>query len=465
MSGSKKQRFSRPHNSWNTNYILIIFGAILIYLIASIILYVLKDPVTAYEVRTGTLSKSYSFSALALREETVVTAGESGKVSYFQPDDSKVRKGSIICVTDLDGSHSDVLDSSGTEEIDMLTTEDYLGLIDSISSFQEGFSADAFDSVYGFKQQLNSMIMDLQNTDGGDSLNTIVTENQEYFNIETAPVDGIVAYHTDGYEKVTPDNLTIGDIEREKYDNRDLRKNTDKEAGDEVFKVITSENWELAFILDDDTFDYLKSNEITEIQVQFHKDDIKLWGNLELREIDKKQVAVISFSEGMVRYINDRFLNVSLILQNETGLKIPQTAVVEKEFYLVPYEYLLNPPESSSNGIIILDPNKTGGSTYQSVEVYQYDSNNGVVYLDPLEVPADAVLAKPESTDKFKISEMGSLKGVYNINKGYAVFKQIHVLAENSEYCIVDEGMAYGIANYDYIALNGRSINENDKIN
>ena len=53
---------------------------------------------------------------------------------------------------------------------------------------------------------------------------------------------------------------------------------------------------------------------------------------------------------------------------------------------------------------------------------------------------------------------------VYNINKGYAVFKQIDILYQNEEYSILKKGTDYGISLYDHIALEGDSIEENDLV-
>ena len=72
---------------------------------------------------------------------------------------------------------------------------------------------------------------------------------------------------------------------------------------------------------------------------------------------------------------------------------------------------------------------------------------------------------KPDSPDRYQIGRTASLKGVYNINKGYAIFKQIDILYQNEEYAIVRTGTTYGIALYDHIALDGSKIHENDLIN
>ena len=59
---------------------------------------------------------------------------------------------------------------------------------------------------------------------------------------------------------------------------------------------------------------------------------------------------------------------------------------------------------------------------------------------------------------------LDTLIGVYNINKGYAVFKQINILYENDEYAIVEPKTSYGIALYDHIALDGSMIQDNQII-
>ena len=60
--------------------------------------------------------------------------------------------------------------------------------------------------------------------------------------------------------------------------------------------------------------------------------------------------------------------------------------------------------------------------------------------------------------DRYQIGQTASLKGVYNINKGYSVFKQIEVLDSNDEYCTVKKNMKYGLSVYDHIVLDASII-------
>ena len=72
------------------------------------------------------------------------------------------------------------------------------------------------------------------------------------------------------------------------------------------------------------------------------------------------------------------------------------------------------------------------------------------------------VLQKQGSSDLYTIEDTAKLKGVYNINKGYAVFKLIQISAKNEEYTIVKTGTSYGLSQYDRIALDGSSVKEGE---
>ncbi len=56
------------------------------------------------------------------------------------------------------------------------------------------------------------------------------------------------------------------------------------------------------------------------------------------------------------------------------------------------------------------------------------------------------------------MGQTGSLQGVYNINKGYSVFRQIEILAENNEFYIVQKGTRYGLNVYDHIILDADAV-------
>lgn len=87
-----------------------------------------------------------------------------------------------------------------------------------------------------------------------------------------------------------------------------------------------------------------------------------------------------------------------------------------------------------------------------------------MAYLSMEDLEEGDTILKPESNMIYTIKDKGKLQGVFNINKGYAVFEQIKVLCESEDYYIVESGNSYSLANYDHIALNAEHVKENDII-
>ena len=110
-----------------------------------------------------------------------------------------------------------------------------------------------------------------------------------------------------------------------------------------------------------------------------------------------------------------------------------------------------------------MEQDKEGNASFQAVDIYN-TSDDGEVYLSRDDIERGTVLIKPESTETYTVEETKPLTGVYNINRGYAVFKKVVILAENDEYYIVQEGDDYGLANYDLIVQDGSGINSDDVV-
>ena len=161
----------------------------------------------------------------------------------------------------------------------------------------------------------------------------------------------------------------------------------------------------------------------------------------------------------MIRYAQERYLNIELILEDETGLKIPRTSVVEKDFYVIPEEYITTGGDSSDSGVLVQTEGKE--AQFKTIDIYDI-SEEGEVYVSLSDFEEGTILIKPESSETYTIKEKKPLKGAYNINQGYAVFKVVDILCESDEYYIVQDGDAYGLNNYDHIVQDGNSMKEDE---
>ena len=90
------------------------------------------------------------------------------------------------------------------------------------------------------------------------------------------------------------------------------------------------------------------------------------------------------------------------------------------------------------------------------------DTSGGLCYVDKDTLNEGDILIKPDSGETFTVGQVDNLQGAYNINQGYAVFRQIKILDQNEEYCIVEEGTSYGLRAFDYIARDGSTVSEEE---
>ena len=114
-----------------------------------------------------------------------------------------------------------------------------------------------------------------------------------------------------------------------------------------------------------------------------------------------------------------------------------------------------------------IQSNKNVISSRFSEEYYPGRFNKQCIHLlkvNPDDFEENTTLRKPDSSDTCQLNKTRELKGVYNINRGYAVFRQVQILCESDEYYIVQSGDDYGLSNYDHIALTGKDVHEGDVI-
>lgn len=436
---------------------IVLFGIILFYLIATVIMYVATDRTTSYEVRMGSILNDISYTGMAIREESIVTSNQGGYVNYYTNTSIKSKVGTKIGII----SPQEILENTGADNEQETSSKELtsdqqntLGVL--VQSFTDGFSDESFSDVYSFKDSVQSSISNISTASKENNLDQIVNSGNGAVSFAAAD-DGIVVYNMDGYEDLTVENVTPKMFDKTNYEIKAFYNNMKISSGDPVYKLITSENWTLVVPISKNTAAELQDK--TSIKVRFKKDNQTLIARLKIEEKEKQPIAYLSFSSSMIRYADERFLEIEIIIEDETGLKIPKSAVVEKDFFVVPEEYLTRGGNSNDKGVL----KKTEkGTAFVPLSTYYTDS--GLAYLSIEDLEQGDTILKPDSNMIYTLDETASLPGVYNINKGYAVFEQIKILCESEEYYIVEAGNTYSLANYDHIALNAEKVKENDII-
>lgn len=460
INKNKDSKILKFKKQKHLNIGIITFGIIFIYLIATIIMYITAPRITSYEVRQGSILKDHSYTALALREETIVTASDSGYINYYVEDNSKIKVGSSIYTISTDKLNFDTISSSEKEP---LTDNEIQKLSKKVESFNDNFNQNSYSSVYAFKTDLQNSIAEYTSYSKLEQLNQLLSSGtaSNVF-IKTSNRDGVIVLSTDGMESLTEDTVKLSQLSKENYSKTDFINNTAIQSGDPIYKLITSDYWTLMFKIEDEVADMLA--EKNSVKINFKKDNQEIRAGFEIVDKDGAKILVIRLNNSMIRYSTDRYLDIKLILEDQEGLKIPKTAETSKEFYVVPSDYLTLGGNNSDEGVLVQRKDSDGNTFTEFLNVTVYYEADEMVYLDPNEFGESKTLLKPESSELYTLSEIRSLKGVYSINKGYAVFKQIKILCESDDYYIIEEGNDFGLSNYDHIALHTEGIKENDVV-
>ncbi len=439
---------------------IFLFAIVFIYLLVTVISYFSKENISMYEVREGSIVRDNSYTGLIIREETAVSAEAAGYVSYYQNENSKVKTGANIYALSPEALNLETAASEETEST-AVSSDVQAGIALQLQSFNENYNPNDFSDIYSLKNEINTSLQDTYNVTRTQHLGTVIAGSGLEVVSYTAPRDGIVAFTVDGYEGITKDTFTEDDFATTEYENTVLSDQMKVSAGDPVYRLITSEEWSVIVPLDKETAESLQKDEISSIKVRIDKDSETMTASLSILEKDGNYYGCLDFDNSMIRYAEDRFLNVELILEDESGLKIPKSSVVDEEFYVIPGEYLTTGGNSSSNGVMVRDDN--GNIEFRSVTIYD-NSEEGDIYISRDDLKEGTVLVKPDSNDTYTVGKTKSLQGVYNINKGYAVFKKVTILCENDEYYIVKEGESYSLSNYDHIVQNGSSVSPDEVV-
>lgn len=481
MSKKKKAKvvkYKKPFNIAN-----VFFGAILVYMIIYLYMFLTSVHISGYEVIAGSLATNKQFTGLVLRTEEIFTASTAGYIDYYATEGSKVSGSSIVYSLDESGRMSEYLEAN-SEEIS-LSEENFASLKSDISSFSNGFEKNDFSEVYSFHDTVNGNILELANQTLLSEMESLTEADAGSFQRVYSAKSGIVGYNIDGFEAITPSEITPEMFDKGSYTSQNLRSVDLVSAGDPVYKLVTDENWSMVIPLTEDQMKEIAYKKVTDengntsseqrsvIEVKFLKDNTTTWGYVTILNMHGQQYLQLDFNSSMVRFAKDRYLDIQFLIDDTSGLKIPSSSITTKEFFVIPEEYIMKGGEEDADGFLVEKFDEEGHSTQVFVAPTFYSITDGMVYIDPNQgsfasnetyVKAGDRIIIPNSNDLYQVGNTAELEGVYCINQGYTQFKKIKVLYANEEYTIVEEGTTFGLTIYDRIVLNAEAVKEDQVI-
>ena len=462
MSDKKNILKYKSLSGFNIGFV--IFFIIIIYVLFNVFSYFTDTHVAEYEVSQGTIASNYVYQGVIVRDESVEYAKKDGYINYYIKNGTKVSTTDVVYSVDTVGTISEEISSGSSKDIE-LSTSTLENLSKEISIFVDKYNGNKFYESYDFLENVNSEITHTINNTILNELSAEVNaaENNNTFFKYTSPKDGIIVYHVDGYEDKTIEDHLESDFTFSDYNRNVLASNREISVSDPVYKRVNSESWNILIQIDETLAKELE--DFKTIKIRFCKDDFTTNANCQMITQDDDYFLQLSLKTAMIRYINERFVDIELVMKDKEGLKIPKSAITSKEFFTIPKEFFTLGGDSDEYGLLVKQQKDGKDMSVSFITPTIYYESVSYYYIDNEEISAGDIVLLPDSVSTYIVGDdVDDLDGVYNINKGYAVFKQINIIYENEEYAIVETKTSYGVTLYDHIALDASTIKENQLI-
>ena len=442
----------------DVNIGIVVFLVIMVYVLSHVYTFFTKSEIPLYEVQPGELYLTSRCDGLILRNEELVTTDVAGYLNYYYGEGSRISKNSTIYSIDSNRDMYDLL-SGNTTEIKL--SGDDLSDLKQLLHKNLVYSADSCSVserkaavTTGYQRLIDTMLM--------EELNQIVTSTGiiSNFHVVSSEKSGILSYMMDEYT-----DFTIQDVTAECFEKKDTAVSLYSidliAANSPVYKIITGDTWHIVVLLNDILYGQLLGKQ----SATFYLDnEIKITAPINCYRKGDDFFVEITLDKYLSNYTSKRFVEINFELEHVKGLKIPESAITFKDYYRIPEEYLVTGgnEDEKTKGLLVEEFNKDTGTTehtFKKAEIFY--STDGFAYIDCLNFAKEIYIVTPDASSRVMLyTFLNKLEGVYNINKGYAVFKRVERLKTENGYAIVKKNSISGLSAYDHIALDTTSIVE-----
>ena len=149
---------------------VVIYFLVFAYLIFCIISFTFAKKTNYTIAELGSIIDSKTFTGLIIRDETLVTSDLSGTINYFVPEGEKVKKGSMVCLIDMQGQMTDLLQESINQTNKTLyeninySENNYEYIQNQIRTYVLSKNRNTFQYTYNAKRGIEKAVVEMTNT-------------------------------------------------------------------------------------------------------------------------------------------------------------------------------------------------------------------------------------------------------------------------------------------------------------
>lgn len=480
--GNTRKGF-RNHSIFN---IVLLF--IPLYIAVHIFRTIYNGPPRFEEVKEGLLQQKVAANALIIRNEQNIFSPKEGHVTFEAKEGEKVRKGGSVLFVSTSGNIDKIhekIDDLNQEIYDIQKNrkevssvgKDVTSLDNNIDQYVTYIKKSLLDQdLDNIELSINKIqnVIDKKNihleseANVDETLAAKITEKNRY---ETqlnslsksinSPSSGIIAYQKDRY-----DGSLYNVLRNEKdpfsliENNESIKTSTKVNMNDFLFRLVDPYSWKVILSIPKEI--QLENNQKVKLEsvvkgIELDGTVVKVYSaNEDLNNV------IISLTKGIEYFLNERTAEVNFIYKEASGLQIPASSIVERNYYSIPKTALDTKKERQ--GVWLIKNNSVQFAELTSFdetdEEYLIPITNENVKMD------DWILLDPKQSmsAKMQLKEIQTQKGVYVLLGGVTKFKPVQVLAVDGKLAVVKSNSVEGVKVFDRVITNPTSIKDNELI-
>ena len=472
----KNNKVIRYKNRWHGSVIGFLFLFIFVYLIVQLYFFFTKEKISIFEVQEKALySTATNYRGFITRNEQIVAVSRDAYVNYSVREGLKAALGSTIYTTQDISAITDALVKEYSSA-QVLSASSISTLKTKLEKAARHDLDTNFSLAYQDKNDLEVSVFDAYLMVASDALEDFSSEDAYCVKSDQS---GYILFRTDNYDDYTPEEVTLACFDEDAYSMKVYGNGEQRNKGDFAYKLVPDDSFSITFpISETDAARYRNKKYLS---IELTSIDVTVNGAFDIHTAsDGTTMATVSLNKYGSSYLTERFVDFKIAEDDINGYKIPKSAVLSKDFLVVPEQYVVN-SETKGVGVFkeVIQSDGSAQAVFTRVSIYAKQGNS--YYIAASGLTADDYLIgasveksedgttetiQTDATDRHLIAVSAPLSGVYSVNKGYCIFRQVDILSETSDtnYYIINTSTYYGLSAYDRIILNADLVTENQII-
>lgn len=462
-------RRTRPREttsrSQGIQFTILIAVIVLVYILPRLISFLVNEKVSYVIAKEGTIQESTTVQGVITRQEQLFQSVAEGVLEYYYPGSKALSKNTVVCTIRDNEYYGDLLDQKLDDvysEMSGISDNEYASAfseletaaIEQVNGYLRCKDNSAYLSTYSLKEELKSTVrrrQELYSLLSGSQIQKLMQEQGVYQSVaEDASENlwiseaGIIVYSYDGYEGWDASLITPDFIEQYDggYQYLDINMQQVK-AGDALYRLVTSQKWYITVFLTPEQAQKFNMEESPSVSFVCNGSDTMTGTIQSLEAVDSGQYKmVLELSSKVQDYLNERIVTVSFEEDQYEGIKIPDSCLVQQEFYKIPAACIFR-----SDDQVGVMKRTDEGDIFVAVN-FEWNDEDFYYCMLPDNLAPGSTLLQQNSDETTQVRDNVTSNGVYIVNAGNQVFQRVEVLYQSKGYSVVS-----GIEPYDHVLI------------